>query len=132
MRCWSSPRGAPRKHRSSLRAERPHVPLTAEGSAHRVPSHRLYHSVGNSLDSTMPYLPLRNIADSPSNAAATEWLESLAHELADASTDRSALCQRTLTSLYYPEYAGNWETAVADAKLPPATRLALAAMDPRN
>ena len=80
----------------------------------------------------MPYLPLRKIADSPSNTVATEWLESLAHELADTSTDRSALCQRTLTSLYYPEYAGNWETAVADAKLPPATRLALAAMDPRN
>jgi acetyltransferase-like isoleucine patch superfamily enzyme len=80
----------------------------------------------------MPYLPLRKIADSPSKALATEWLESMAHELADASTDRSALCQRTLTSLYYPEYAGNWETAVADGNLPAVTRLALSAMDPRN
>ncbi|HEX4681722.1 MAG TPA: acyltransferase [Gemmatimonadaceae bacterium] len=80
----------------------------------------------------MPYLPLRKIADSQSKAVATDWLESLAHTLSDESTDRSALCRETLTPLYYPEYAGNWETAVADAKLPPETRLALAAMDPSN
>jgi acetyltransferase-like isoleucine patch superfamily enzyme len=80
----------------------------------------------------MPYLPLRKIADAPTRGVAADWLESLRHELGDSSTDRSELCRRTLTSLYYPEYATNWETAVADAKLPHATRLALASTDPRN
>ena len=80
----------------------------------------------------MPYLPLRKIADAPTRGVALEWLESLRHELADASTDRAALCRRVLTGLYYPEYEANWETAVADIRLPHATRLAVAAMDPRN
>src|ERR1043165_6698886 len=80
----------------------------------------------------MPYLPLRKIAERPTRTVATEWLESLTASLADGSTDRSELCRATLTSLYYPEYANNWETAVEDPKLPHATRLALAGMDPRN
>ncbi|HXT18594.1 MAG TPA: acyltransferase [Gemmatimonadaceae bacterium] len=80
----------------------------------------------------MPYLPLRKIADSPTRGAAAEWLESLAHQLADDATDRAELCRRTLTSLYYPEFAENWETAMADPKLAAPTRLALAAMDPRH
>ena len=80
----------------------------------------------------MPYLPLRTIDDSPTRGVATEWLEGLGHAIADASTDRSELCRQTLTALSYHEYASNWETAVNDAKLPHATRLALSAMDPRN
>ena len=80
----------------------------------------------------MPYLPLRKIAEPLTQSLATEWLEELSAALADASTDRALLCRRTLTALYYPEYAANWETAVEDAKLPRATRLALASMDPRN
>jgi acetyltransferase-like isoleucine patch superfamily enzyme len=80
----------------------------------------------------MPYLPLRKIAERPSQTLAMEWLESLGHSLADPATDRSRLCRETLTSLYYPEFAANWETAVEDASLPPATRLALASMDPRH
>jgi len=80
----------------------------------------------------MPYLPLRKIAEPRSRALATEWLESLGHSLADPATDRSRLCRETLTSLYYPEFAANWETAVEDTSLPPATRLALASMDPRH
>ena len=80
----------------------------------------------------MPYLPLRKIAEAPVRGLATEWLESLRRELADSTTDRADVCRRTLTALYYPEYAANWETAVADPSLPHATRLALSAMDPRN
>jgi acetyltransferase-like isoleucine patch superfamily enzyme len=80
----------------------------------------------------MPYLPLRKIAERPSRTIATAWLESLSHALADAATDRGRLCRETLTSLYYPEYAANWETAVEDKSLSAATRLALAAMDPRH
>jgi acetyltransferase-like isoleucine patch superfamily enzyme len=37
-----------------------------------------------------------------------------------------------LCELTYPEYANSWETAVKDAKLPIATRLALSALDPCN
>lgn len=80
----------------------------------------------------MPYLPLRKIAERPVRNVATEWLESLSASLADGKTDRSDLCRETLTSLYYPEYANDWETAVHDAKVPHATRLGLSAMDPRN
>ena len=80
----------------------------------------------------MPYLPLRKIAERPTRTVATEWLESLSHAIADTATDRPRLCRETLTPLYYPEFAQNWETAVEDASLPAATRLALASMDPRH
>jgi acetyltransferase-like isoleucine patch superfamily enzyme len=80
----------------------------------------------------MPFLPLRKIAERPSRAIATAWLESLSHSLDDSATDRARLCRETLTSLYYPEYASNWETAVEDKSLPAATRLALVSMDPRH
>ena len=39
---------------------------------------------------------------------------------------------RTLTELFHPQYADNWETAINDTKLPSATRLALTSMDPCN
>jgi acetyltransferase-like isoleucine patch superfamily enzyme len=80
----------------------------------------------------MPFLPLRKIAERPVRGAANEWLESLSAALADGKTDRSDICRDTLTSLYYPDYAASWETAVHDAKLPAATRIALSGMDPRN
>jgi acetyltransferase-like isoleucine patch superfamily enzyme len=80
----------------------------------------------------MPLLPLRKVAAVSANSVATEWLEALAVALADSGTDRSELCRDALTSLYYPEYAENWVTAVHDPSLPAPTRLALASMDPRN
>jgi acetyltransferase-like isoleucine patch superfamily enzyme len=80
----------------------------------------------------MAYLPLRKIADTPSRTTATDWLASLGASLTDGKTDRSDICREVLTSIYYPEYAGNWETALNDGKVPHATRLALAGMDPRN
>ena len=80
----------------------------------------------------MPFLPLRKLPDPPTRALATDWLESIKAALADPKTDRSTLCRQTLTELHYPEYAKNWESAVNDATLPRATRLALGAMDPRN
>ena len=80
----------------------------------------------------MTYLPLRKIAERPTRTVATAWLERLGAALADASTDRARFCRETLTSLFHPEYAANWETAVQDAKLPEPTRLSLASMDPRN
>jgi len=80
----------------------------------------------------MPYLPLRSLADRPTRTLATDWLSSIGAALSDPKTDRAELCRRTLTDLFYPEYAENWETAVEDARLPTATRLALAATDPRS
>ena len=80
----------------------------------------------------MPFLPLRTLADRPTANAATAWIEEISDTLRDARTDRSLLCRRTLTALYYPQYVDNWETAVEDKTLPAATRLALSSMDPRN
>ena len=80
----------------------------------------------------MAFLPLRTIAERPVSSAARAWLESLASALADPTTDRALLCRRTLTDLFFPQYAANWETAVEDAALPIGTRLTLASMDPRN
>ena len=80
----------------------------------------------------MPFLPLRKIAERPTRAVATEWLESIGAALADPNADRVAICRDNLTALYFPQYVGNFETAVEDASVPMATRLALAALDPRN
>lgn len=80
----------------------------------------------------MPHLPLRKIADCSPRGFAMDWLDALGASLADRSTDRGLLCQQTLTALYYPEFANNWETAVADTSLPMALRQALSAMHPSN
>jgi acetyltransferase-like isoleucine patch superfamily enzyme len=80
----------------------------------------------------MPHLPLKQLPDPPRKAIADEWLERLESELQDASVDRATLCRRVLADITYPEYAANWETAVADRTLPPGLRLALATLDPRE
>lgn len=80
----------------------------------------------------MAILPLRALADRPIASAARDWLAQLAATLADPSTNRNRLCRELLTELWYPEYAADWETAVNDSRLPAATRLALASMDPCN
>ena len=80
----------------------------------------------------MALLPLRALEDRPVISAARDWLAQLEAALSDTATNRNRLCRETLTRLWYPEYAANWETAVNDARVPVATRLALAAMDPCN
>jgi acetyltransferase-like isoleucine patch superfamily enzyme len=80
----------------------------------------------------MAILPLRKLADTPDSAVARDWLEWLRAELDSPDTDRAVLCRRTLCEIAYPDHAADWETAVADAKLPLGTRLALEALDPRN
>lgn len=71
--------------------------------------------------------PLRQLA--PKGEAVElydEWLADIDASLARGD-DRWELCRRTLTQLFYPELAD------ADpARLPLATRVALAQMDPRN
>jgi acetyltransferase-like isoleucine patch superfamily enzyme len=80
----------------------------------------------------MAILPLRKLAALPDASVAADWIAQLRGRLDDASTNRAELCRETLCDILYPQYTGNYETAVADANLPAATRLALDALDPRN
>jgi galactoside O-acetyltransferase len=79
----------------------------------------------------MPILPLQKLADRPAEPLFADFLGYIAAEL-ERDGDRNLLCRRVLTELTYPQYAANWETAVEDAELPVATRIALASLDPRN
>ena len=76
--------------------------------------------------------PLRALTHAPHARVLEAWLEELGDSLARPTADRATICRRTLTELTYPEYAGNWDTAVEDEALPFATRAALLALDPRN
>ncbi len=80
----------------------------------------------------MAHLPLRQIVAAPPSALADKWLGSLRERLSDANADRVGICRDTLAELSFPQYAKNWETAVADESLPLGTRLSLASLDPRN
>jgi acetyltransferase-like isoleucine patch superfamily enzyme len=80
----------------------------------------------------MAFLPLRSLADRSIERIEQAWLDQIGHELADPACDRALLCRRTLAELLAPEYAANWEEAIADDRLALGTRLSLAALDPRN
>lgn len=80
----------------------------------------------------MALLPLRKIPEPQVSGVARDWLEQLTSQLAEKDCDRSLLCRRVLTELTFPQYSANWDTAVNDKAIPYATRLALAATDPRN
>jgi acetyltransferase-like isoleucine patch superfamily enzyme len=76
--------------------------------------------------------PLKPLPARPNASVATAWLEQLRATLDDPTTDRALFCRQTLVELAYPQYANNFETAVADESIPLGTRLALGALDPRN
>jgi galactoside O-acetyltransferase len=80
----------------------------------------------------MAFLPLRKLPDRPTASLMDGWLSSIESALADDSTDRNELCRKALCEITYPEYASNWEKAIADESIPAATRLALSSLDPRN
>src|SRR5947209_3867874 len=80
----------------------------------------------------MALLPLRKLPARSCDGLAQEWLAELAAKLKDPAADRALICRQTLCELWFPEYANDWETACADAKIPRATRLALLALAPRN
>ncbi|MGQ0712229.1 MAG: acyltransferase [Gemmatimonadaceae bacterium] len=80
----------------------------------------------------MALRPLRALTRAPGWRVVDAWLEQLGDALSRPGADRAAICRQTLAELTYPEYASNWETAVADESLPLATRSALLALDPRN
>jgi acetyltransferase-like isoleucine patch superfamily enzyme len=76
--------------------------------------------------------PLRKLPAVPAALLADAWLERIAGSLADPSLDRAVFCRDLLCEIAYPQYALDWESAVGDEALPPGTRLALSALDPRN
>lgn len=80
----------------------------------------------------MPIRPLRQLPERPLHRLADGWLERLANSLADSDLDRPRFCRETLAELLFPAYAANYETALADDAVPLGTRVALAALDPRN
>ncbi|MBX3173378.1 MAG: acyltransferase [Gemmatimonadaceae bacterium] len=80
----------------------------------------------------MPKIPLAPLPTRPTEPLEDQWLARLETALADSSTDRALLCRDTLLELAYPEYVGRFDAVVADELLPLGTRLAVAAMDPRN
>jgi len=80
----------------------------------------------------MPRIPLQTLPSRPSAAIEDAWLARLEKQLADPSVDRNTLCRDTLVELSYPGRAGRYDAALADEKTPLGTRLALAALDPRN
>ena len=71
--------------------------------------------------------PLRALPMPGSAPLADAWLERIGGALSDPALDRPRFCREILCELAYPDYAANWETAVADASVPNGTRLALAA-----
>ncbi len=84
----------------------------------------------------MTLLPLRLLPALGNAAISAAWLERIADRLSgtgdDVAVERSLLCREVLAEVLYPEYAANWETAVADESLPLGTRLVLSSLDPRN
>jgi acetyltransferase-like isoleucine patch superfamily enzyme len=80
----------------------------------------------------MALLPLRALEDRPVTTAARDWLGEIGASLADPAANRNRLCREILAQLWYPHHASDWEAAVNDPRLPAATRLSLAAMDPCN
>jgi len=76
--------------------------------------------------------PLRKLHTGPHAPLAEAWLDRIDSALRDAELDRPTFCRTILCELAYPDYAADWEGAVADDRLPLGTRLALAALDPRN
>ena len=75
----------------------------------------------------MALLPLRTVEPSATATGLYDrWLAEIGAAL-EKGEDRWELCRRTLTGIFYPQYAG----ARVD-ELPLATQAALAQMDARN
>jgi acetyltransferase-like isoleucine patch superfamily enzyme len=80
----------------------------------------------------MPHLPLRTVALSDAtNRVYDGWLAELEGRLGEPDADWSRLTRDILHQLYYPG-SGDYEERLADPKTPPAARIALLSLDPRN
>jgi len=80
----------------------------------------------------MPRIPLKPLASRSIETLEDAWIADLERKLADPATDRALLCRDTLLELAYPEYVGRYDAVMADESVPVGTRLALAALDPRQ
>ena len=80
----------------------------------------------------MPRIPLKPLASRSIETLEDVWIADLERKLADPATDRALLCRDTLLELAYPEYVGRYDAVMADESVPVGTRLALAALDPRQ
>jgi galactoside O-acetyltransferase len=80
----------------------------------------------------MPRIPLQPLASRRIEPLEDAWIADLERQLADPATDRALLCRDTLLALAYPEYVGRYDAVMADESVPVGTRLALAALDPRQ
>ncbi len=80
----------------------------------------------------MPHRPLRRVVLPAATRRLTDrFLADLDAALGARGADWNAVARETLFALAYPGQ-GSWEERTADASLPPASRLAVASLDPRN
>jgi acetyltransferase-like isoleucine patch superfamily enzyme len=80
----------------------------------------------------MPLLPLRAIAlPDATNRVFDAWLEEVGGRIAEPKADWARLTREVLYQLYYPGF-GDYDGRLADKRTPPATRIALMSLDPRN
>lgn len=80
----------------------------------------------------MPLLPLRTIAlPDATNRVFDAWLDELGGRIGEPGADWSHLTREVLYQLYYPGF-GDYDERLADPRTPPAARIALMSLDPRN
>jgi acetyltransferase-like isoleucine patch superfamily enzyme len=80
----------------------------------------------------MPLLPLRTIAlPDATNRVFDAWLEEIGGRIAEPGADWARLTREVLYQLYYPGF-GDYDERLADQRTPPAARIALLSLDPRN
>ncbi len=80
----------------------------------------------------MPLLPLRTIAlPDATNREFDAWLEDIGGRIAEPGADWARLTREVLYQLYYPGF-GDYDERLADQRTPPAARIALLSLDPRN
>jgi acetyltransferase-like isoleucine patch superfamily enzyme len=80
----------------------------------------------------MPLLPLRTIAlPDATNRVFDAWLEEIGGRIAEPGADWARLAREVLYQLYYPGF-GDYDERLADQRTPPAARIALMSLDPRN
>jgi acetyltransferase-like isoleucine patch superfamily enzyme len=80
----------------------------------------------------MPITPLRRVeASAAAHTLRDAWLSDLGERLHAPGADWNVVARDTLFELAYPGQGG-WEERANDTTMPAATRVALAACDPRN
>ena len=80
----------------------------------------------------MPHLPLRTIALPDATSRVYDaWIEEVGGRIAERGADWPLLTREVLYQLYYPGF-GDYDERLNDARTPPAARIALMSLDPRN